>query len=63
MGAVGDALAHAKGLPVMSRATQLVEVFAEVMGDVLANNTDPATAIANAEDKLARLTRGDPLLK
>lgn len=63
MAAVGDALAHAKGLPVMSRATQLVEVFAEVMGDVLANGTDPATAIANAEDKLARLTRGDPLLK
>ncbi|MCP8896861.1 extracellular solute-binding protein [Shinella daejeonensis] len=63
MAAVGDALAHAKGLPVMSRATQLVEVFAEVMGDVLANGTDPATAIANAEDKFARLTRGDPLLK
>lgn len=63
MSAVGDALANAKGLPVMSRATQLVEVFAEVMGDVLANGTDPATAIANAEDKLARLTRGDPLLK
>ncbi|MGJ7036784.1 ABC-type glycerol-3-phosphate transport system substrate-binding protein [Shinella sp. BE166] len=63
MTAVGDALAHAKGLPVMSRATQLVEVFAEVMGDVLANGTDPATAITNAEDKLAALTRGDPLLK
>ena len=63
MQSVGDALAHAKGLPVMSRATQLVEVFAEVMGDVLANGTDPATAIANAEDKLAALTRGDPLLK
>ena len=63
MAAVGDALAHAKGLPVMSRATQLVEVFAEVMGEVLANGTDPATAIANAEDKFARLTRGDPLLK
>lgn len=63
MEAVGDALAHSKGLPVMSRATQLVEVFAEVMGDVLANGTDPATAIANAEDRLARLTRGDPLLK
>ena len=63
MAAVGDALAHAKGLPVMSRATQLVEVFAEVMGEVLANGTDPATAIANAEDKFARLTKGDPLLK
>lgn len=63
MAAVGDALAHAKGLPVMSRATQLVEVFAEVMGDVLANGTDAATAVANAEDKFARLTKGDPLLK
>lgn len=63
MAAVGDALAHAKGLPVMSRATQLVEVFAEVMGEVLANGTDPATAIADAEDKFARLTKGDPLLK
>ena len=63
MAAVGDALAHAKGLPVMSRATQLVEVFAEVMGEVLANGTDPATAVANAEDKFARLTKGDPLLK
>lgn len=63
MAAVGDALAHAKGLPVMSRATQLVEVFAEVMGEVLANGTDPAAAIANAEDKFARLTKGDPLLK
>ncbi|WP_429818950.1 extracellular solute-binding protein [Ensifer sp. B1-9] len=63
MAAVGDALAHAKGLPVMSRATQLVEVFAEVMGEVLANGADPAAAIANAEDKFARLTKGDPLLK
>ncbi len=63
MSAVGDALSHAKGLPVMSRGTQLVEVFAEIMGDVLANGTDPAAAIAAGEDKLARLTRGDPLLK
>lgn len=63
MSAVGDALAHAKGLPVMSRATQLVEVFAEVMGDVLANGADPATAIAGANDKFARLVKGDPLLK
>jgi len=63
MESVGDALAHAKGLPIMSRATQLVEVFAEILGDVLAGGTEPATAIANAEDKLARLTRGDKLLK
>lgn len=63
MSAVGDVLSHAKGLPIMSRATQLVEVFAEVMGDVLANGVDPETAINNAEDKFARLTKGDPLLK
>jgi len=63
MAHVGLALSRSKGLPVMSRATQLVEIFAEVLGEVLAGGIDPATAIANGQDKLARLTRGDPLLK
>lgn len=56
-------LEHSKGLPVMSRATQLVETFAEVMGAVLADNTDPAQALADSEGKFASLVKGDPLLK
>lgn len=63
MSQVGTALAHSKGLPIMSRSTQLVETFAEVMGSVLANNVPPATALADSQDKFGRLVKGDPLLK
>ncbi|QFR34873.1 extracellular solute-binding protein [Ancylobacter sp. TS-1] len=63
MSQVGNALAHSKGLPIMSRSTQLVETFAEVMGSVLANNVPPATALADSQDKFGRLVKGDPLLK
>lgn len=63
MAQVGDALAHSKGLPIMSRSTQLVETFAEVMGAVLANNVAPATALEESQSKFGRLVKGDPLLK
>jgi len=63
MSQVGEALEHGKGLPIMSRSTQLVEIFAEVMGAVLADNVSPADALAASEDKFQRLTKGDPLLK
>ncbi|MCK0207735.1 extracellular solute-binding protein [Starkeya koreensis] len=63
MSQVGTALEHSKGLPIMSRSTQLVETFAEVMGSVLANNVPPATALADSQDKFGRLVKGDPLLK
>lgn len=60
---VGYALEHSKGLPIMSRSTQLVETFAEVMGAVLADNVAPADALAAADEKFNRLVKGDPLLK
>ncbi len=60
---VGTALAHSKGLPIMSRSTQLVETFAEVMGNVLANGEEPATALSDAQGKFGALVKGDPLLK
>lgn len=63
MANVKSALEHSKGLPIMSRATQLVETFAEVMGAVLADNVDPAQALADAEGKFGSLVKGDPLLK
>jgi len=63
MSQVGAALEHSRGLPIMSRSTQLVETFAEVMGSVLANNVPPATALADSQDKFGRLVKGDPLLK
>lgn len=63
MAQVGTALEHSKGLPIMSRSTQLVETFAEVMGAVLANNVAPATALEESQDKFGRLVKGDPLLK
>ena len=48
--------------------TQLVKStpdskIAEVMGSVLADNVDPAQALADAEGKFASLVKGDPLLK
>lgn len=63
MAQVGTALEHSKGLPVMSRAAQLVETFAEVMGSVLADNVEPRQALENAEGKFGGLVKGDPLLK
>ncbi|CAA0093692.1 putative ABC transporter-binding protein [Starkeya nomas] len=63
MSQVGIALEHSKGLPIMSRSTQLVETFAEVMGSVLANGVAPATALEESQDKFGRLVKGDPLLK
>jgi ABC-type glycerol-3-phosphate transport system substrate-binding protein len=60
---VGYALEHSKGLPIMSRSTQLVETFAEVMGAVLADNVSPADALAAADEKFNRLVKGDPLLQ
>lgn len=63
MAEVGTALAHSKGLPVMSRATQLVETFAEVMGAVLADGRKPEEALEESTSKFDRLVKGDPLLR
>ncbi|MDE1174960.1 MAG: extracellular solute-binding protein [Parvibaculaceae bacterium] len=63
MAQVGTALDHSKGLPIMSRSTQLVETFAEVMGSVLADNVAPKDALEASEGKFGALVKGDPLLK
>ncbi|TXH37610.1 MAG: extracellular solute-binding protein [Rhodospirillaceae bacterium] len=62
MAQVGDALKHAKGLPIMSRSTQLVETFAEVLGAVLADGAKPEEALEESVPKFNRLVKGDPLL-
>jgi multiple sugar transport system substrate-binding protein len=63
MAKVGQALKSAKGLPIMSRATQLVETYAEVMGSVLVDGTPAADALRDAVPKFEQLVKGDPLLQ
>jgi multiple sugar transport system substrate-binding protein len=63
MAKVGQALKTAKGLPIMSRATQLVETYAEVMGAVLVDGKPSAEALAEAAPKFEQLVKGDPLLQ
>ena len=63
MAKVGQALKTAKGLPIMSRSTQLVETYAEVMGAVLVDGKPSAEALAEAAAKFEQLVKGDPLLQ
>ncbi len=58
----GKAISLSKGLPIMSRSTQLVEVYGEAMAKILTNETTPEEGLAEAKEKMDRLTRNDPLL-
>ncbi|MGE0239790.1 MAG: extracellular solute-binding protein [Parvibaculaceae bacterium] len=63
MSKVGYAVEHSKGLPIMSRSTQLVETYAEVLGAVLADGAKAEDTLADSVSKFDRLVKGDPLLK
>jgi multiple sugar transport system substrate-binding protein len=58
----GQAIALSKGLPIMSRSTQLVEVYGEAMAKILTNEMTPEEGLAEAKEKMDMLTRNDPLL-